>query len=235
MLDVLLEDTPYNHLEKKAIRSPFLITEGEDVFVDVPSMSDILGDKLAAFAPNTTGIPYFKKDKNGIDRDCAQEIAKQLFDVACLIDSLDNFENTFDVYKRNVAVELEYRGMTDKNFDDVLNDSRTTALCLGTSGAFEKDRFELLNTGFPKLTNFMYGSKKYRLEQAVVDSGKVAYLSACFQKGVFIPEKYAPNKVGRLINAEIDSSLDTDSVKWSKLNKLKKSNPEAFYYWFRAF
>jgi hypothetical protein len=42
--------------------------------------NSILGDKLTAFAPNTTGIPY-KKGKH-------IEIIKQLHDVSKLIDNI---------------------------------------------------------------------------------------------------------------------------------------------------
>ena len=38
----------------------------------IPSFEDLLGDKLTAFAPNTTGIPYFKKDDS-----MSMEIIKQ--------------------------------------------------------------------------------------------------------------------------------------------------------------
>ncbi len=49
--------------------------------VNVPGKADMLGDKLTAFAPNTTGIRHFKGDK-----DCSMEIIKQLFDIASLFD-----------------------------------------------------------------------------------------------------------------------------------------------------
>ena len=234
LLDVLLEQHPYNDVKEIPIRSPFLKTEGEDVFVNVPSKSDILGDKLTAFAPNTTGIPYFKKDKNGNPLDCSLEIAKQMFDVACLIDSLDNFENVLDVYKKNVELELTYRNITGKDHNDALNDTRNTALCLGMRGLYEEEKYRLLCAGIRKLDSFIYGSR-YSLEKAIADSAKVAYFSTSLQKGMFAPEKYAPNKIDQLIEAEIDSSLDTDLLKWTKLNKLKKTNIEAFYYWFRTF
>ena len=43
---------------------------------------DILGDKLTAFAPHTTGVPL------GVGK--SMEIAKQLFDAATLIDAMEN-------------------------------------------------------------------------------------------------------------------------------------------------
>ena len=101
-------------------------------------------------------------------------------------------------------------------------------------GLYEEEKYRLLCAGIRKLDSFIYGSR-YSLEKAIADSAKVAYFSTSLQKGMFAPEKYAPNKIDQLIEAEIDSSLDTDLLKWTKLNKLKKTNIEAFYYWFRTF
>lgn len=58
-----------------------LTLEGEPVIVNVQRKADLLSDKLTAFVPNTTGIPYFKGEK-----DCSMEIIKQLFDIASLFD-----------------------------------------------------------------------------------------------------------------------------------------------------
>ena len=57
LLDVLTEDNNYHAVESLPIKSPFLLTEGPDVLVKVPCKADLLGDKLTAFAPHTTGIP----------------------------------------------------------------------------------------------------------------------------------------------------------------------------------
>ena len=53
-----------------------LITEGEKVEVTIPELNCILGDKLTAFAPHTTGIPL------GVGKDV--EVLKQMYDVASL-------------------------------------------------------------------------------------------------------------------------------------------------------
>jgi hypothetical protein len=54
--------------------------------VNVPSLEDILGDKFTAFAPNTTGIPYFKKEDS-----MSMEIIKQLYDIGNLFDVAQEF------------------------------------------------------------------------------------------------------------------------------------------------
>ncbi|WP_201766043.1 nucleotidyl transferase AbiEii/AbiGii toxin family protein [Nafulsella turpanensis] len=79
LLDILLEKPAYQKTITIPIDSPFLQQEGEAEMVTVPSFEDILADKLTAFAPNTTGIPYQKKGQS-----MAMEIIKQLYDVGCL-------------------------------------------------------------------------------------------------------------------------------------------------------
>lgn len=72
LLDVLFEENHYSNVVSLPIQSPFLKTEGEPVMVKLPSYHDMLGDKLTAFAPHTTGIPFFKGEK-----DCSMEINKR--------------------------------------------------------------------------------------------------------------------------------------------------------------
>ena len=46
------------------VSSPFIELDDNPLLVSIPSVNDILGDKFTAFAPNTSGIPYFKGDKD---------------------------------------------------------------------------------------------------------------------------------------------------------------------------
>ena len=61
LLDVLYEDAQYEKVETLKVESPFIRLNGEPLTVRIPSVNDIMGDKLTAFAPNTSGIPYYKK------------------------------------------------------------------------------------------------------------------------------------------------------------------------------
>jgi hypothetical protein len=60
------------------IQSDLIITEGKIVEIKCPTPECLLGDKLTAFAPHTTGILY------GKNKDL--EIAKQLYDLSLLFD-----------------------------------------------------------------------------------------------------------------------------------------------------
>ena len=61
LLDVLFEENWYSTIDTLPITSPFLQMNGEEYTVQLPSKDDLLGDKLTAYAPNTTGIPYKRK------------------------------------------------------------------------------------------------------------------------------------------------------------------------------
>ena len=60
LLDVLFEDNHYHKIEDKTLSHPFIQTDGSETIIHVPSVADMLGDKLTAFAPNTCGVPYYK-------------------------------------------------------------------------------------------------------------------------------------------------------------------------------
>ena len=129
MLDVLNEDCHYHDVLSLPIESPFIEIDGRINSVKVPSVGDILGDKLTAFAPNTTGIPYIKKGN-----DASMEIIKQLYDIARLFEKVEDLETTAKSFKEIAEVELSYRGL-ENNSKIIFEDIRQTSLCLSTRGS----------------------------------------------------------------------------------------------------
>ena len=216
LLDVLYEDCHYQKTLEIPIISQFIDIEGEPLNVRVPSVDDILGDKLTAFAPNTTGIPYYKKNKV-----CSVEIIKQLYDVARLFDSIENLIITSKSFLRIVKVEMSYRDISDLEavYDDILQ----TSLLLATRGKEGIGEFDILQDGIKKIKSFIHTSN-YRIENAIVDSSKAAYISTCIRKGGMKIEKY-DGDMKSVLAMTIAPTLTT------KLNKLKRVLPEAFYYW----
>jgi len=73
--------------------------------------------KDRAFAPHTTGIPFYKGEK-----DCSMEINKQLFDIASLFDLTNNLSITSETFRKFAAVELLYRKSDPSRLQDVLDD-----------------------------------------------------------------------------------------------------------------
>ncbi len=219
LLDVLFEDNHYYEIEKVPIQSRFIKLEGEPVMVNVPSKADMLGDKLTAFAPNTTGIPYFKGQK-----DCSMEIIKQLFDVASLFDVTNNLAVTSKTFKKFAEVELQYRNLDPENIAQVFDDIYQTSLCICLKGQVEPENFKILQAGIKRIQNFIH-SEKYNIDSAIVNASKAAYLSVLIANGIMKATRFDPQNMEHLREAVIREPLPT------KLNKLKKTNVEAFFYW----
>jgi hypothetical protein len=219
LLDVLFEDIYYHDVEQLPIQSRFLKLEGEPVLVNVPGKADMLGDKLTAFAPNTTGIPYFKGEK-----DCSMEIIKQLFDVASLFDVTDDVTVVAETFKKFATVELQYRNLDPGNIAQVLDDIFQTSLCICLKGLVEPDVFKLLQTGTKRIQSFIH-SEKYNIDRAITNASKTAYLSVLIYNGITKAAHFDPQNFDHLRDAVIKEPMPT------KLNKLKKSNVEAFFYW----
>ena len=70
-------------------------------------------------------------------------------------------------------------------------------------------------------------SESYDLDRAVTDAAKAAYLSTLLKHKANKLEKF--QDAGQIKDWVIDQAFN------SKLNKLKKSNPEAFFYWYQVY
>ena len=220
LLDVLFEDIHYNNVVQLPIISRFLKTESEVMFVNTPSCEDLLGDKLTAFAPNTTGIPYFKREKS-----CSMEIIKQLFDVASLFDITNDMTIVADTFHKFATVELAYRDLNPEDITQVLDDIYQTSLCICLRGEVDADNFRQLQNGIQRIQSFIH-SEKYRIESAVVNASKAAYLSTLIANGITEVKHFnLTNDIEPLRNATIAEPLHP------RLNRLKRTNIEAFYYW----
>lgn len=60
LLDLLYTSNPYPKIQELPIKHNWLSSSGEDTIIVMPTFDAILGDKLTAFAPKTTGILYSK-------------------------------------------------------------------------------------------------------------------------------------------------------------------------------
>lgn len=218
LLDILYEDSHYgDHTQQTTIASPFLLTEGEDIFITIPIPEAILGDKLTAYAPNTTGIPY--------GRDKEVEIIKQLFDIGHLFDISENVETIKDVFNHCAKTELAYRQLNDHTPKDVLEDTFQTGLVIATRGKAGEGRFEELQKGIQNIRNFIF-SESFHLERAMISAAKAAYITSVLRAGSDKLKRFSdPMEIAEW---KIEQPFET------RLNKLKKSNPEAFFYWYRT-
>lgn len=91
-------------------------------------------------------------------------------------------------------------------------------------GTGNPEEYKLLIDGMKRVKGFIH-SEKYGLESAITNASKAAYLSKLIEKGRTEVNHFNPDNTSDLSSTEIASPLPT------KLNRLKKTNIEAFYYW----
>ncbi|QEH41020.1 hypothetical protein [Chitinophaga sp. XS-30] len=81
-----------------------------------------------------------------------------------------------------------------------------------------------LQDGIQRVSRFIF-AETFHLDKAITAAAKAAYLANWISKGGGQFNRYSNNV------SEIKEFIIEDPT-FSKLNKLKKSNPEAFYYWY---
>jgi len=219
LLDILFERILYSKISGRALDSHFVSNSGEPAKVLIPSTEDLLGDKLTAFAPNTTGVPYIRGESS-----MSMEIIKQLYDIGNMVDVVTDLETIRATYHAIVGTEMTYRNLNG-TVVDVLEDTYQTSLCLATRGADGKGDYEALSKGIQRVRSFIF-SEPYFLDKAIMHASKAAYVTQLITQDQAQLEKFTDPK--QVSEAVIEQPHNT------KLNKLKKSDPEAFFYWWKA-
>jgi predicted nucleotidyltransferase component of viral defense system len=221
LLDIHFEAVQYQKLENSKIQSSFVPEKEVPLTAKSPCLEDITGDKLTAFAPNTTGIPYFKGDDS-----MSMEIIKQLYDIGNLAANVSDIETIKSTFKAFAATELSYREPDHLTEEDVIEDIYQTALCIVTRGADGKGNFDELQKGIQRISRFVF-SESYHIEKAIVHASATAYLATLIKVDATKIERY--NNPLQMKDWIIGEPMNT------KLNRLKKSNPEAFFYWYKIY
>lgn len=215
LLDLLYTPNPYPEVRELRIMHPWLSTSKEETIITMPTFDAILGDKLTAFAPKTTGILYSKNRP--------VEIIKQLYDIAFLFDNINNLEIVRSSYNKVVKEEIGFRKL-DIKANEVLEDTWKACYKLAERNTKSED-FNHLQLGIRNFTNFTID--RFSINEAITAAAKVSYLTKTIQSENEI-------KIERFKNPlEIKDWL-IETPQYNKLNKLKKNNPEAFYYWYNA-
>lgn len=173
LLDVLFEEHQYLRTVKRPIRNDILLPEDSPHEVEMPDVNCILGDKLTAFAPHTTGIPL------GCDKDL--EVVKQFYDVAALVEEFDSLDLVRGTFNRLVPIEAGYRGR-DINPDDVLLDIISTAHSIGSRGKVGDADYPFLLKGIKALGGHIFG-ERFSAETAMQLAPQVMYFAECMRRG----------------------------------------------------
>lgn len=219
LLDVLKEDIHYQNVTKSPIDSTFVSQENNPVMVRLPDFNNILGDKLTAFAPNTTGIPYCKGNK-----EMGMEIVKQMYDIGCLCDKVDSPKIVSEVFVSFAETELLYRENKNST-EDVLDDIIETALSICLRQSMGKADFNILSKGIIQIKPFIF-SESFHLEKAITHAAKAVYIASVIKYGVLHFSHFSKD-------IDMAGCIITEPMN-TKLNKIKKSDPEAFFYLYKV-
>lgn len=211
LLDVLFEQNQYKKVEKRKIANDLLLTESEYLSVLVPSIESILGDKLTAFAPHTTGILL----NAGKD----MEVMKQFYDVSTLLDEFDDFADVQSTYKKVALAEIAYRGI-ENNIDKCLKDTFQAALCISSRGKYFPEEYPIYVQGIRDLRGHIY-SENYSPEIAARRAARVMYMSVCLMTDT-------PYEKVKDFKEYMGYKLTQTDLK--VLKYLRKADPEAYAY-----
>lgn len=201
LLDVLFEENHYERLVEKEISSELLLTEGENLRVTLPSIDCVLGDKLTAFAPYTTGIPLRKKKD--------LEVIKQFYDVSTLIEHHKVFDDVRNTYFAISDAEIRYRG-NKSTTRQALEDTIQAAVCIGSRGKTSAEDFSSYLQGTRDIVNHIY-ERGFNMETASILAPRVIYMAACL-----------------LTETPFVKSLDMDSLRAENLSQKDLLTMKAF-------
>ena len=215
LLDILQTASPYPQLQDTPVKLSLFPDPGAVVSVKTPTVDGICGDKLTAFAPNTLGIPY---EKSGLS--ATLEIIKQLFDIGHLFEKMSDIGAVRRSYVEVGRREAEYRNGAF-SLRQSLEDTIQTALVISTEGELGVGNYSELRKGIDGVKQFVF-SYRFGVSHAVTYAARAAYMAASIL--------YCESALSRF-----EASMDLRPLVVGKkpLDKLKKSNPEAFYYWYQ--
>lgn len=215
LLDVLFEENHYEELILRKIENKLLLTEGENLSIVVPSINCILGDKLTAFAPHTTGVPL-RANKD-------LEVMKQFYDIGILIKEHTCFLDVQKTYKSIVVSEIAYRGL-NISYKDVLNDTIASSIVIASRGSIRSDDYPLYLDGIRGVATHIF-SERFSGEIASYRAANIIYMAACLLTET-------PYESIERYDEYVKDTLEQPDLKL--LSKIKKAHPLQYAYLVKA-
>lgn len=224
LLDILFAENHYPTLINIPLETEWILQTDKSVLVTTPDINSILGDKLTAFAPNTTGILYnVEKEK---------EILKQLFDIGNLFDLLTDITVFKQSFLETAKGEIAYRPEREiKSVEQVLHDIIETSLLIARKDILktedEKAKFAEISTGINQFRHFVFVGK-FEILEAQVASAKSAYLAS-----IILTDSNELQKFSETIPLNDYMITNTE---YNFLNKRLKfvAKGEALFYWYQT-
>lgn len=146
LLDVVYEVSSYKDVVQKEISNNLIDIDNQKQFVRIPSVHDLLSDKLCAFAPNTIG----KKLNEGRD----VEVVKQMYDVSFLFNHYPLNPTFHSIYKGIANQEIKNRKL-DISFEDTVKDTIRTSLNILTEGKIDNNQYPFLKDAIRRFRSFV--------------------------------------------------------------------------------
>lgn len=213
LLDVVEEASPIQAARRSA--TPSFLPTTVDSFVYVPSVDALIGDKLTAYATNTTGVPFDRGDEK-------QEIkvVKHLFDIHALEPLVERPADVADAFRRVVAAQNGYR-KTEHTPVAVAKDIRDMAY------AYVRDREngegKRIETGRTNLKGHLVRSS-FSLQECYLAGARAAAWAAWAAS----TRQHPTTPTGKGFTAEeIKARNFNDTI----IEGIKKVSPEAYGYW----
>lgn len=228
---VFLDVVEETHIPHDVIVKPItpeILEIRREIQVTVPTVESLLADKLTAFAPRTTGVPF--QPANGSPPDTMQ-ILKQLFDVGELFNLAEDLPTVRRVYQQVFDLENVYRG-GGLTTDDAIEDTLQTSLSFSLhrlKGVKDSKEALMLEDGARKLTSHLV-DHRFNLDMAKLAAAKAALMAKLINSedtGASLGAFRAVPPPEKLRQLKIEGE-------WERLNRLMSVNPEAFWYWYQA-
>lgn len=232
MIDVLAAENPYAALVNKELNAGF-VEPVECVTLPLPSISSLLGDKLAAFAPGTIGFPYQPISRKGELMDQRPGyVVKHLYDLEQLTGLSDTLTETIETYDRIHAEQCKWRGQHERNacLDDTQAAARFATLVSDYKTKSSDTNIDFFRRGILYVQSHMF-QEPFGREAVRIASGRVALLA----------EIVRHNATEQSLKHLQQAGVDREEIKrqtltgiWADLEALKKTDPQAYMLWVRA-
>ena len=216
LLDVVFCEYPYHKIVIKKLKDCPIAVGDTAAKVKIPTIEGLFGDKMTAVAPQTTGLPLNPKYE--------MEFVKQVIDLGRLFDNVSDLSDIRDTFSATAKQENSFR-KTKFSDDDVLEDIQKIAfkysqhLLKGGDNLFKEIRF--IDSGLRRVSNHLIG--RYYKSDLKLAFAKIAYMCQLIrdrkQKGIIKTVDF---------NLFKEKTLPEQYV---VLEGLKKTNPQAYFYW----
>lgn len=222
---MLFEKHGYPAVISTPIVNEWIKTDDAPLLVSIPTVDSIAGDKITAYAPNTTGIKYRIEYSDGGVMEKQMEVMKQLFDIGILFDRLSNLDHFKQSFIRISQKEIAYRSELTITQNDVLNDIIDTSLMIASLGKFfdSNNNYGHIKTGLSQLKSYIYQGS-FRSDEAILASAKAAYLATIILKNY-------DGEIKRWQTGDNIKNYFIEPVAYQFLNKRKNIPGAPLFYW----